>query len=464
MMTDEELLEEAKRRYPIGTVVKCLSASKRDDPEEIKSELIWADGKIIQQHYPSTRVYRSWDKTWAEIISKPEDKPIPVFEVGKWYKFKPLGYDHFQIGKVEAIINDSLIMTPWLCNKDSFQDKGYFPLKQSTEVTELTDLSEIQQYLPEGHPDKITKEFTLPKSWCVEVSKEHQQMFSNWRDANTNSGTYQGAKGYLDYTGYWYPERPKNLVLITLEQFKKYVLKKTDNPKVEEKSLVGRYLKYIGNSKNNPKYGDFFRVDNMGSTGLFRINDKQAGCAWSPEKVLNGTSKSFELMPEGFHPDQSVPTAKYQIGNIVDTNDKGYQYTRMDGLSKNSEYTKKHIEGCNIKTDGKTDCTITNKCYSTYTECWWYETDKYNNWISEEGIEGLSKVKSDTIPVEIGNYKYDFEYESKSPCNEIASRSLTLEKSYDFKLKEEKNNLDTQVKNTYVTLPELKKKKQTIKF
>ena len=50
-------------------------------------------------------------------------------------------------------------------------------------------LSEIQQYLPDGHPDK---EFVLPERWCVlRDIEEKGVILSKW--ANKDSGTEKHA-------------------------------------------------------------------------------------------------------------------------------------------------------------------------------------------------------------------------------------------------------------------------------
>lgn len=70
----DALLEEARRRYPIGTKVKCLS---NGEVETIVSDFEWDNSKtqIKQEDSPSTRVYRDsfWSNSgWAEIIELPK--------------------------------------------------------------------------------------------------------------------------------------------------------------------------------------------------------------------------------------------------------------------------------------------------------------------------------------------------------------------------------------------------------
>lgn len=103
-------------------------------------------------------------------------------------------------------------------------------------------------------------------------------------------------------------------------------------------SLVGRYLKYIGTSSDKPAYGDYFRIDSMESMGLFRLKDKSSGCKWTPEEVLKGTSKDFELMPEGFNPEDNKN--KFEIGKWYKTKAGSFvKYKNSDrGVFNASEY------------------------------------------------------------------------------------------------------------------------------
>jgi hypothetical protein len=77
--------------------------------------------------------------------------PKPKFEVGKWYKFNNCWY--------------AKIVESWYC-KESIDINGkYTNSKTSTFIESqsyklLTDLSPIQQYLPDGHEDKLIK-YTL---------------------------------------------------------------------------------------------------------------------------------------------------------------------------------------------------------------------------------------------------------------------------------------------------------------
>lgn len=146
-MTQEEkdaLLEEAKRHYPVGTEYNCardghINTAERD-PEIIDT----VDGDI------DVGVgYVRYNGKWATIVSTPQ----PQFEVGKWYKgFK----DSDKVAaKFTRLTEGKFFHFDEIIRKSEgykFVYNGSWELPIT--ITEVP-LSEIQQYLPEGHPDRL---------------------------------------------------------------------------------------------------------------------------------------------------------------------------------------------------------------------------------------------------------------------------------------------------------------------
>ena len=83
-MNEKNLLEEAERKYPIGTVVRCLTEGTE---ETIESKLQWLfDDMIIQSESPCTRVYKNGK--WATIVNQID----PMVEIQRQAKEKfPIG-------------------------------------------------------------------------------------------------------------------------------------------------------------------------------------------------------------------------------------------------------------------------------------------------------------------------------------------------------------------------------------
>jgi hypothetical protein len=324
----KELLEEAKRRYPVGTYFK--SFEKKDQVREVKpykrgSDITWywseeLKGSVIrslsglytedihrERACSNPCVYK--DGKWAEIVSKPESvekMEEPKFIVGKWYKrtTKPTSNTFVLYIKCFSInpIKD--------CEHITFGGKHNVILTQGRGYKEwkaLEDLSEIQQYLPEGHPDKfpVSKELTsLPEKWCIAVTEESYFVLSEWRDAG-GLGNVSGycLSYYQNSKGWWVesksPSEWPEYTEITLDQFKRWILKESS-----EVSLVGRYLKALVDRPQNTSFkkGDYVKILSKADGNKYAIEG-----AWA-YTTNNSTAYQWELMPEGFTPPLTVPT------------------------------------------------------------------------------------------------------------------------------------------------------------
>ena len=97
-------------------------------------------------------------------------------------------------------------------------------------------LSEIQQYLPDGHPDK---EFVLPEKWYIVITNENLKTISEWIGPHEFClGTYSCVHFNKDACDTH--NVPKNYIQITFYQFKKNVLKTKE---MEEREIIGYKLK-----------------------------------------------------------------------------------------------------------------------------------------------------------------------------------------------------------------------------
>lgn len=150
-MNKDELLKEAKRRYPIGTKVLCLTDNT---PEIIKSELVWLDSeRIAQTGGIRTRVYKNGK--WAEIISEAEDNPR--FEVGKWYEVNIPEKWIFKL-------SDHRDLKELPCTKSCTPEDGYKNIAQShmgndcLKQIKPANMEEVYKFFPEEKPKKTTYE------------------------------------------------------------------------------------------------------------------------------------------------------------------------------------------------------------------------------------------------------------------------------------------------------------------
>jgi len=144
------LYEEAKKKYPIGTKVKCLmfgleiieehSPHGRNIGYDEKINEIWFKGKSC-----NILVYKKG--VWAEIV--------PQFEVGKWY-FHKKAYIKYDSSETRDTGSIRIVGETINVGHNSYQKNGYWGNRDFIDNAKLlTDLSVIQPYLPKGHVDKI---------------------------------------------------------------------------------------------------------------------------------------------------------------------------------------------------------------------------------------------------------------------------------------------------------------------
>lgn len=169
------------------------------------------------------------------------------FIEGKWYKnpgdFPEANKTYGRFLKWEnccwhftEYINNGVLEVPLKSTWWAYEDGGpvYPP---------LTDLSEIQPYLPEGHPDK---QFVLSENWYVLVTEKNWKECFNWRFSNrefkqyknwlkpnehlvgitksSNGNLEKGHDKITEIKGGNYDFGQE----ITYDQFKKYVLKQQE--------------------------------------------------------------------------------------------------------------------------------------------------------------------------------------------------------------------------------------------
>jgi len=155
----DEIEEECRKRFPVGCKVKTLtnevSVVKNHElsysSDKLEHNQIWFKG-----HDYNMLVYDNGK--WADVL---EDVK-PIYEVGKWYKFTAYSVPN-QYGKVSNINDNDIICDIWLHPDKSVSKQGGTWCKTAwIDVKLITDLTEIQQYLPDNHPDKIqSKQFKV---------------------------------------------------------------------------------------------------------------------------------------------------------------------------------------------------------------------------------------------------------------------------------------------------------------
>jgi hypothetical protein len=206
-MDKDELLKIAKEKYPVGTKFKNPIERYNDVIHEVLNDdfRFLNDGiniKATNGLYNRACVYDG-DK-WGEIISLPN--PKTKYEVNKWYKLTS---------------GANKLVRPWFIKYKGYTDSvhrsteyldGYKKYKRLDNAnfgedgaytfTLLTDLTEIQQYLPDGHPDKIN---TIP---------EYVECIKGIGDANVRGIFKTKTKAFDDRIWWLYTKENSNLKYI----------------------------------------------------------------------------------------------------------------------------------------------------------------------------------------------------------------------------------------------------------
>jgi hypothetical protein len=172
--TKNYLLKEVEKRYPIGTKVKPVIEKAghpyiSDNIEVVKGNYYWANGcnapscKSFNNSYLALYKKGVWAKKIIEL-------PKTEFQIGKWYK--NLGKDDKCYAKCSKFENDRFFISDIINHKKEYTlysgDTHFttlFTKENYIKAELLTDLSEIQEFLPDGHIDKIKNEF--PNEGCV---------------------------------------------------------------------------------------------------------------------------------------------------------------------------------------------------------------------------------------------------------------------------------------------------------
>lgn len=261
-------------------------------------------------------------------IIKVSDILQPQFIVGRWYeitssnfragehysKFLQLDFDgRFYFSEV---IREGRYEKEedWHCYKDSVRE---------------VSLEDIQQYLPDGHVDKIPKNTKFPTKWCIKLTSQEINDAVNsinlwkagklmWSDNGIYNTHYLGCDGAYDTN---LPNRGYDV--ITLDQFKKHVLHVEYDPELE-----GRYIKCLDDSciKRYPCHvGDCLKYsctkENVEYWGGYNSIGIISGSSTTPKYFGKDVHKmsQFKLMPKGFDPNQKELTSvRYEDLTISD--------------------------------------------------------------------------------------------------------------------------------------------------
>lgn len=118
--------------------------SKFGDRDSDDKKILLTDLSEIQEYLP---------KGHPDKVIKQD------FKVGKWYKWYQKNHENYHYGKVKRIDieTDTLVMSPWIIQRDDYNHSGTFNLSKAEQIQEIS-VEQIQEFLPNSHPDKITSD------------------------------------------------------------------------------------------------------------------------------------------------------------------------------------------------------------------------------------------------------------------------------------------------------------------
>lgn len=191
---------ETKIKYKVGDWVITKGYFNDYDGVPLKINNISKNGDC---YFDKTNYY-GWQPNHnfhlRHIVRKAEPHEIPNnqnnktdFIVGKWYKLPKHNWylKHLNMTNNKWFYNERI-----MCNLNDY-DFVIDWCDNNTEFTLLTDLSEIQQYLPDGHPDKVFKQPNLND--LLEEAKKRYPVGTKFYSAyNTNiSGEVKSNNYYI---------------------------------------------------------------------------------------------------------------------------------------------------------------------------------------------------------------------------------------------------------------------------
>ena len=197
----------------------------------------------------------------------PEGHPDKVkaidLKVGKWYSFNwdYFGKDRIVIAKIKEVTEKDFIISwrSYLWNDNDYNDSdGYF-FKDISNIKELS-IEEVQPYLPNGHPDKITNQKFEIGKWYKWYQKNHGKYhYGKVERINLETDTLVmspwiiGCTDY-NYSGYFDLSKAEQIQEISVEEVQEFLPKNHSDKITSDEFKKGEYIvltdKFDGYSKD----------------------------------------------------------------------------------------------------------------------------------------------------------------------------------------------------------------------
>ena len=194
-------------------------------------------------------------------------------------------------------------------------DVRYFFTRQkdSEDLLNKTETT-VQEIL--GYDPFVKDDFVLPEKWYIEVGHNSLEI-NKWKKTTAWKSPAESFK-YVDYRGVGIMSTSdlSHCTKITFDQFKKYVLKTTEQPKVmetkvESKDVIPEYVECINKSEGFT-IGKIYKTDETSSKDWYNFNLNDSFPTGSfPKNFKPSTKEAFNAQ------NKPKPIEKWSVGTYV---------------------------------------------------------------------------------------------------------------------------------------------------
>ena len=179
-------------------------------------------------------------------------EPSIEFIPGKWYHFTTMKGKYNLYVKVDFFTNEELYFTDgrYICNK-SYDYASSIDVEKIENPRLVEDLSEIQEYLPEGHPDKV-KNFKLEVGkWYKWYQKNHGNYhYGKVEKINLETDTLVMSPWIIQcdeyhFSGYFALSKAEQIQEISIEEVQEFLPKNYSDKITSDEFKKGEYIVII---------------------------------------------------------------------------------------------------------------------------------------------------------------------------------------------------------------------------
>lgn len=304
-LKEDELLEEARIRYPVGTKFKSAYDLKTEKIVETTDFYWWGGTDIVADSKSGYSVYRKGK--WAEIV---EESKVEKWGVGTYVvALKDTEYYSFKKGYIDEITkkyaNTILLKQYKSLNLKNPEDEfKWFATKEEAEEFSKTLIDsnpqfEVGRWYKINDTNKAYRKCSkIPVKDALPYSEQIE--LGIWRKHSSTCNGLSRVELLTDLSEIqdFLPDNHPNKISKTMKNNIKY---------------EGRYLKaLIDNPQaiNISKKGDLFLIEKDNKDDTLKIKRIKDSTTWSVSRY--SISVDWELMPEGFKPESELKTTSLE--------------------------------------------------------------------------------------------------------------------------------------------------------